>query len=340
MRLICLALLLTSCVKNPSTFELAQEYPKADEGNIAQGLVHSLTRSLSDKYKNKTVLRDAHPKHHGCLRATVNVPELPAELAEGFFSQSGDYSAWIRYSTATDSVNHDKKKSMLGMAVKIMGVEGEPLSGNNTEGTQDILLLSHPVLPIRNAEDFLEVVDEKLWFFINPFDLHLHELRIALKSRKHHSSPLAIRYWSTTPYLFGEGRAIKYSAMPCSNTSQSLPETLAENYLRESMVQQLGNGDACFDLMVQFQTDANAMPIEDATIIWDEAVSPFRKVARIQIPEQRFDSSEQMEFCEDISMSPWHGLVDHRPLGSINRARKQVYQDLSEFRHRKNKMSP
>jgi hypothetical protein len=36
--------------------------------------------------------------------------------------------------------------------------------------------------------------------------------------------------------------------------------------------------------------------------------------------------------CEDISLTPWHGLVDHLPLGGINRARR-TYNAVSEFRH-------
>ncbi len=337
--LLCAVPLMASCATKSATLEIAREYPKSDEDKITQALADALTRSIMDKYKGSTMLRDAHPKQHGCVRAQFSVPELSPELKVGLFSQPADYPAWIRYSTATETVNHDKQKAMLGMAVKVMGVKGEKLLDDEKDGrTQDILLLSHPVLPIRNAEDFLEIVNEKAWFFFNPFGLHLHELKIALNSRKHHPTPLDIRYWSTTPYLFGAGKAVKYSAKPCSRITQALPEKLTENYLREAMTRQLASEGVCFDLMVQFQTDANSMPIEDATIVWDETVSPFRKVASITIPKQDFDSDKQMEFCENLSMTPWHSLVAHRPLGSINRARKNVYRQISEFRHKQNKV--
>jgi len=35
-----------------------------------------------------------------------------------------------------------------------------------------------------------------------------------------------------------------------------------------------------------------------------------------------------------MSWRPWYGLVAHGPLGSINRLRQSLYQQLGEWRHR------
>ena len=78
------------------------------------------------------------------------------------------------------------------------------------------------------------------------------------------------------------------------------------------------------------------MPIEDATVAWDEAVSPFRKVATIDIPPQQFESPARMELCENLAFNPWHSLAVHRPLGGLNRARKELYRQLADFRHERN----
>lgn len=51
-----------------------------------------------------------------------------------------------------------------------------------------------------------------------------------------------------------------------------------------------------------------------------------------------FDSPEQIEFGDNLSFTPWHSLPEHRPLGGINRARKIIYEALSEFRHQQNKV--
>jgi len=78
------------------------------------------------------------------------------------------------------------------------------------------------------------------------------------------------------------------------------------------------------------------MPIEDAGVTWSEEASPFRKVATIRIPAQIFDTEEQMKMAENFSFTPWHSLPEHRPLGSINRARRLVYETISKYRHETN----
>ena len=78
------------------------------------------------------------------------------------------------------------------------------------------------------------------------------------------------------------------------------------------------------------------MPIEDSTVDWSTSNSPYITIARITIPKQDFESPEQMSFCENMSYTPWHSLPEHKPLGSLNRVRKQVYTAISKFRHSKN----
>jgi hypothetical protein len=67
--------------------------------------------------------------------------------------------------------------------------------------------------------------------------------------------------------------------------------------------------------MVQLRAEADSMPIEDPTIIWNEDAAPFVPVASITIPPQSFDSPEQLEFCTNLSFTPWHCIDAHRPLG-------------------------
>lgn len=43
-----------------------------------------------------------------------------------------------------------------------------------------------------------------------------------------------------------------------------------------------------------------------------------------------------MFFDENLTFRPGHALVAHRPLGSVMRARLQVYEALSAYRHEKN----
>ncbi len=295
-------------------------------------------------------LRGQHSKGHGVVWAEFTIePNLPEDLRVGVFKEpEKTFPAWVRFSNAADK--DDTKNGLHGMAVKLMGVEGEKvLESEKNEKTQDFILVDHPVFFIRNAQDFASFFSAladspgkpPLKFFFsgaNPLKWHSRELQILLAMKqKKITNPLATEYWSTTPYQLGS-TAIKFAVKPAvSQMDKSVEKT--EDYLHEAMVEQLKNQDATFDFLVQRQTDAVKMPIEDATVKWSEKDSPFQKVATIRIPRQVFDSPEQTVFGENLSFSPWHSLPEHAPLGSLNQVRKVIYQSLSEQRHQHNNVS-
>jgi hypothetical protein len=345
---LALVLLLAACDDDSRPPGIAEEKVEPNEDAITRELI-ALTKKGSQEASTKKAqergssegdtLRFNQATHVGCLKADFSVePDLPADLRVGLFAAPQTYTTWIRFANATDQ--SDTEEDFRGMSLKLTQVKGSKLLGS--DDTHDFILNSHPVLFVANPEEFRDFIDYKLnsshlLFFLNPFDMHIKSLRIALAGRQNHSSHLAIPYWSTTPYLFGEGRAVKYAAKPCKQDLDiDLPEQLRHGYLRDAMRQQLAAGGACFDFMVQFQTDAELMPIEDATVEWDETVSPFRRVARVHIPPQEFESPEQMEFCENLAYNPWRVLPEHRPLGGLNRVRKDLYQESARFRHKEN----
>jgi hypothetical protein len=62
-------------------------------------------------------------------------------------------------------------------------------------------------------------------------------------------------------------------------------------------------------------------------------LSPFVTVARIEVPLQDSWSEErQQEIDDGMAFSPWHGVVEHRPLGGVMRVRKPSYELSSGFR--------
>jgi len=325
-------------------FEPVQEQSTPDEKYHTQQLIDLLKEKMEKDYANTLMKRGAHPKHHGCVKAEFIVePDLPDKCRIGVFKNEQTFDAWIRFSNGAGAVQSDMKNDIRGAAIKLLNVDGKKILEDELhEKTQDFLFLSNPIFPIRNVADFHKLVDctinhSFLWFFFNPFDSHLRELKLFWQAAKTHVNPLDIRYWSTTPYLFGT-KAVKYSIIPTSDNMTQISLDSEDNILREIMQHQLKEQEATFDFMVQFQTDARQMPIEDASVEWDESVSPFQKVATIKIPPQQFDSDSQMEFCENLSFTPWHSLPEHRPLGNINRARKEIYRELSKFRHLKNNL--
>lgn len=99
------------------------------------------------------------------------------------------------------------------------------------------------------------------------------------------------------------------------------------------MVEHFRSHGAELDFNVQLNTDLTAMPIEDGRVEWPESASPYRRVARIVIPAQdAFDPRLQDAIDYDVSFSPAHGLLAHRPLGGITRARLSVYPRVSSAR--------
>ena len=338
---LALLVLLPSCGGDKTQLEIAGEYPAPDEAAVTQQLIDLSKETLIARHSAGTTLRFNQPRHVGCVRADFTVePDLPRELRVGLFASPRTFPTWIRFANAT--AGPDTAKDFRGMSLKLMQVEGTKLLGEGE--THDFILNSHPVLFVGTPEDFRKFADYSLnsspvLFFLNPLDPHIKEFQIVRAGRKNHPSHLSIPYWSTTPYLFGAGRAVKYAAKPCGQATVELPKKLEDGYLRDAMRGQLASGGACFDFMVQFQTDAEKMPVEDASVEWDETISPFQKVARIRIPPQSFESPAQMEFCESLAFNPWQSYPEHRPLGGLNRVRKDLYRKLAEFRHQRNEVT-
>ena len=79
------------------------------------------------------------------------------------------------------------------------------------------------------------------------------------------------------------------------------------------------------------------MPIEDASKEWSQDDSPYVPVARITVKPQPGWSEARSKTVDDgYAFSVWHGVEAHRPLGRINRVRKDNYKAAAEFRGRAN----
>ncbi len=63
------------------------------------------------------------------------------------------------------------------------------------------------------------------------------------------------------------------------------------------------------------------------------------KVATITVPPQVIDTPLHRELDENLAFNPFHCLAEHRPLGGVNRARRDVMKELSDFRLERNGVS-
>lgn len=311
---------------------LAEETIAPDEAALTEEFVAFLKNVSARRHPSGVIPRFNQGRAAGCVDAEFIVPpDLPAELRVGIFAQPQTYRARIRFANATSQ--SDKEKDVRGMSIKVSGVEGSNLTPGHRE--QDFILNSHPVMLVGHTREFLgllQAVDaggmRAALFFLT----HPRAAAVAMASRQHAGSHLELRYWSTTPYLFGAGRAVKYLARPVLTRTTPVPAQRTANYLSERLVGHLAQDNARFDFLVQFQTDSRKMPVEDASIEWRERDSPYRRVAQIRIPAQTVNGPGQAESCEQMVFNPWHALPDHRPLGGFNRARRDIYRAMAAFR--------
>ena len=326
---------------------LNEEYVPHDEDESTAAVVKASVEHVQGEYDDgqRPALRDAHPKSHGCVKAffKVDTAALPASMRVGVFANDGAvHPSWIRFSNGSFTPSPDPDGDIRGMAIKLMEVPGEKILERSKDAqTQDFLLINTPVLMVRNAFDYVEFSQKAFdgnpvtfFFGLDPFEWHFRELRITIETLlKKIASPLLSRYWSTTPYKLGDAQTVKYSARPCDGESSERPSDAGDDYLSEVLAEQLTDGSGCFEFLVQAQTDARTMPIEDPTLEWDDEVSPYLVAGRIEIPSQTFGTDAQKAFCEHLSFNPWHALPVHAPVGGINRVRRAVYDAVSEMRH-------
>lgn len=323
------------------------------EAAITARITDLIQRALIRRYPSdqRPVRRDAHPKAHGCVRAEFRVEHnLPARLAHGVFYPGARYHAWVRFSNGNpDPTRHDMRGDARGMAIKLIGVPGQKvLHAEQDARTQDFVLISHPTFfaadPARYAT-FLEraTSPSALGRASALFALGWQGASVALRTaQKRIVSPLETRYWSTVPSQLGLGSrrmAVKYSVRPSAAGHATLPADPSPDFLREALISHLREEDASFDFLVQPRS-GDGMSVEDPRERWDEGEAPMIKAATLLIPRQIFTGAGQETFGENLSFTPWHTLPHHRPLGGMNRVRRDVYQAISTLRHALNGITP
>jgi hypothetical protein len=310
--------------------QLAEETIAPDEAALAAEFIAFLKEASDKRPRTGPMRRFNQGRHSGCVDAEFTVQEgLPPALRVGLFAEPRTWKAWIRFANATS--DNDRERDIRGMSIKVLDVGGQNLTPGATR--QDFVMNSHPVMPAANTKEFLAFLRaveggrlRLAFYFLSNF----RAAGILRAARQRPPSHLDISYWSATPYLFGEGRAVKYAVRPTTSTGRKSPDRPTDTYLRDALAAHLAASEATFDFAIQFQTDPRTMPIEDATVEWSG--SRYETVARIRIPRQQIDEAGRDERCEKIAFNPWSCRPEHRPLGSMNRARREIYRALAEFR--------
>lgn len=331
--------LFPNLLRNHGVAKGQEKVPDGEDKQISD-IVAGIVEIQKDEHKSGLALRDAHAKAHGCVKGTFTVQAgLPAELAVGLFAEPRKYDAWVRFSNSDRHPASDRKNDGRGMAVKLLGVGGAKVLDEERDATtHDFVMINHPVFFVRNAADYVDFIqaqkNKRDWeFFLGarpPWTWRIHEMLRGKRILGHPlRSPYEERYFSMAPYALGD-QAVKFSAKPCSTNLTPVEPGDDPDVLRKMMI----DLPACFEFQIQLQGDPHDMPVEDPTIVWSEKDSPFRTVARIEIPAQKVVENDSL--CENLSFTPWHALPAHRPLGGINRVRKAAYAAISKWRHGEN----
>ena len=84
--------------------------------------------------------------------------KLPDHLRQGMFKTPGVYDVIMRYSSLTPKIVADNVPAPRGIGMKIFGVKGEKIWGEDKE-TQDWTFNNYPILELRDPQTTYEIAD-------------------------------------------------------------------------------------------------------------------------------------------------------------------------------------
>ncbi|WP_174297788.1 catalase family protein [Sphingomonas bacterium] len=336
------------------------ETPEPDEQETIDGIIQGMTKESQTVEKREgRAVRASHAKSSACAIGELVVADgLPPELAQGLFARGGAFKVAVRFAQGPGETLGDRVSTHRGMAIKVFGVEGEKLPGHDAP-TQDFVLASGPTFPAGTASGFLSQakkigattpMPEGVKSAASSLARNINKVLNAVAGGPSPTldfyghpfgHPLDDHYFSQCPIRFGDHVA-KLGAFPASPAQDALNDWRLDPHRDEDGFRHAATGflaehDVVFELRAQLWANAGTQPIEDASVEWPAQDSQYRTVATIRLPRQDAYGPERVRYFDEVmTFRPAHSLAAHRPLGSVMRARLQVYRALSDFRHREN----
>ncbi|MGP7797119.1 catalase family protein [Sphingomonas sp. CLY1604] len=336
------------------------ETPEPDEQESIDGIIQGMTQeSQTVEKRDLHAVRASHAKSTACVVGKLIVaPGLPPELAQGLFAEPGTFDVAVRFAQGPGERLGDRVSTHRGMSIKVFGAEGAKLPGHDAP-TQDFVLASGTTFPAGTAAGFLSQAKKIGLTVPMPEGVKSAAASVARNINKvlnavgagpsptldfyghPFSHPLVEAYFSQCPIRFGDHVA-KIGVFPVAPEQKALADWRLdphqdEDGFRHAAVDYFESKDAVFELRAQLWTDAETQPIEDTSVDWPTNESAYRTVATIRLPRQSAYGPDRVRYFDEVmTFRPAHSLEVHRPLGGVMRARIQVYQALSDFRHREN----
>jgi len=287
--------------------------------------------------------RATHVKTRALLRGELIIKsDLPDWQKVGLFAQSGKtYPVAARVAIEPSHILKDTEKAPRGLGLKIFDVEGKFMEGS--EGTtQDLHFNNAPMLELTDLDTAVEIFTLRLKHFENP-----EELKKDLLKRSDSTKQLApgtlpnTHLMSQTMYTqsaFAHGQYIAhYGLFPAEDQvalgQSSISSDASPDAHKELLQDFFSSRSATYTLKAQFSSSLTQHPVEDAAVVWPESSAPWFELGTLTFPKQESFSDARLEWWEDhIALTPYNGLEAHRPLGSVNRLRKRVYQESRDKR--------
>ncbi|TXB69397.1 catalase family protein [Paracoccus aurantiacus] len=301
--------------------------------------------------------RDAHAKSHAILKGRMTVlDDLPPELAQGVFVPGAEYPVIARLSSAPGDIHSDDIPAPRGFALKIIGVPGDRLTPALGGANQDFLMVNFPVLAFGTVQKYKKML-ALLEKNANAPDAFQKLVAAAARGAEDVVEALGGTPGATLQGLardnanmlgetFHTQAAIRYgdfiaklSLAPEGDVADLTGQQVEGGFsaMRDAVGAYFAKNGADYTLRAQLCTDPDAMPVEDAAVLWDPDQSPHRPVARLHFDAQdAYSPARQVHGDDHLAFNPWNGVAAHRPLGSIMRVRKAAYESSSAQRHRLN----
>lgn len=336
-----------------NAYEIAEE----DEADTSAGLLTALQGISTTTFTDSGhATRSVHAKSHGLLQGELTVLDgLPPAYAQGIFAHPASWPAVMRLSTTPGDVLDDKVSTPRALALKLIGVAGARVDGSENDVTQDFVLVNGPAFLAPTGKQFLGSLKllasttDKVPNLKRALSAALRGAEkvieavggesATIKSLGGHpeTNPLGETYFSQAPILFGTYMA-KVSLAPVSADLLALTDAPVDlsgtpDGLRRAVMAHFASHGGEWELRVQLCTDLEKMPIEDSSVPWPVALSPYVAVARLRAGPQPAWSEALSKLVDDgMKFNPWHAVAAHRPIGSIMRLRKAAYAMSARFR--------
>jgi len=319
-----------------------QEILAPDEDERFTRYAQQLSEIQKQKSQDFGQGRALHRKQLIGLDAELDVLEhLPAHAKYGLFAKAGRYSALVRISNGSMSIQEDRKPDIRGFAIKVLGLEGPGALGEVTRA-QDFLLINREVFGLKNSDAFVKLVLAAsqgnpvalIKYFIKEYGFlkGLKQLVETGKSMKRKFTGYATeRFFSAAPIACGP-YAVRVRLVPPQG--QAINEQAAADWAKD-IESRLTQSPLRYALQLQFFVSETLTPIEDGSVNWDEKVAPYLTVGYLTILAPKADARAALQKqIDEAAFDPWCALMEHRPLGDVMRARKYAYFESQKNRTR------